>query len=70
MVEADEGTAQGQERLMDIRPPLVPDRQPPVAAQPGQRALDHPPMPPQALAGLDPLARDPDPLFRSRERAS
>jgi hypothetical protein len=44
---------------MDIRSPLVPDRQSPVARQPGQGPLDHPAVPAQPLARLDALARDP-----------
>ena len=60
MVEADERTAQGQERLVDVHPPLIPDRQPTVPIEPGQRPLYHPPMPAQPLAGFDPLTGDPD----------
>ena len=60
MVEADEGTAEGEERLMDLRPPLIPDRQSPVPAEPRQRPFDHPAMPPEALARLNPLAGNPD----------
>jgi len=60
MVEADQRTAQGQERLMDVCPPLIADRQPPVPMEPGQGPLDHPAVATQLLAGLDPLARDPD----------
>ncbi len=44
---------------MDIRSPLVPDRQSPVARKPGQGPLDHPAVPAQPLARLDALARDP-----------
>ena len=60
MGEADQGTAQGQERLMDIGPPFIADRQPPGATQPGQGPLDHPAVAAQARAGLDPLAGDAD----------
>ncbi len=60
MTEADEGASERQERLMDIRSPLVPDRQPPVPGQPCQRPFDHPAVTAQALAGIDALARDPD----------
>lgn len=42
---------------MDVCSPLVAHLQPPEAAQPGQRALDHPAIAPQPLAGLDALAR-------------
>ncbi len=38
MVEADERAPQGQKRLMDIHPPLIPDRQPPVPIEPSRRA--------------------------------
>ncbi len=34
MVEADQRTAQRQERLMDVGPPLGADRQPPISVQP------------------------------------
>ena len=61
MVEADQRTAQGQERLMEVRPPLIPDRQPAIPMEPRQRPFDHPAVSAQAVTGLDPLARDPDP---------
>ncbi len=60
MVEADQRTAQRQERLMDVGPPLVADRQPPIPVQPRQGALDHPAVPAQPLAGLDPPPRNAD----------
>ena len=60
MVKADQRTAQGQERLMNVGPPLIPDRQAARPMEPRQRPLDHPPMPAQPLSRLDPLARDPD----------
>src|SRR5690606_12171773 len=59
VVEADERTAQGQERLMDILAPFIADAQAPIAIEPRQGALNHPAVSPQPLAGLDPLARDP-----------
>ena len=43
---------------MDVRPPLITHLQPPEAVQPRQRALHHPAIAAQALAGLDPLAGD------------
>ncbi len=55
MIEADEGTAQGQEGLIEVRAPLVPDRQPPVPIEPRERSFDHPAVAAQALAGVDPL---------------
>src|SRR5688500_10747436 len=57
-MEADERAAEGEEGLMDVGAPLVADRQPPVAVEPGQRTLHHPAMATQALAGVDALARD------------
>ena len=43
---------------MDVRPPLIADRQTAVLAQPGQGALDDPPVPPQARTALHAFARD------------
>ena len=43
---------------MHIAPALIAHFQAPEAAQPGQRALDHPAIATQALARLDPLACD------------
>ncbi len=59
VVEADQRAAEGEERLMDVGPPLGADRQPPIPVQPRQGALDHPAVPTQPLAGLDPPPRDP-----------
>ena len=42
MGEADQGTTQCQERLMEVHQQLVPNRQSPIAIEPGQRPLDHP----------------------------
>ena len=42
-----------EEGFVDVRPPLVAYRQPPVAGEPRQRSLHHPPVPPQPLAALD-----------------
>src|ERR1043165_1951387 len=39
--------------------PLVAHGQPAELAEPGQRALDYPPMPPEPLARLDAFARAP-----------
>ena len=44
-----------QERLVDVVPPLVADRQPAVLGKPGQCPLHHPPVPSQLLAALYPL---------------
>src|SRR5262245_10880415 len=57
-IEADEGTAEGEEGVMDVRPALIADGQPPEAVEPGQRALDDPAVPTEALAGVDALAGD------------
>src|SRR5919204_5380958 len=57
-VETDEGAAEMEERLMDVGPALVADREPTVLGQPSQRPLDDPAMPSQALAALDALARN------------
>ena len=37
---------------MHVGSPLVTNSQPAVAGKLGERALDHPPLPPQPLAGL------------------
>ena len=39
---------------MDVPATLIPDTEPPVLVQPGQRSLHHPSVPPQAVARLDP----------------
>ena len=44
---------------MEVVAPLVADREPAAAGDPGQGALDHPPVPTQALAALDPAPGDP-----------
>jgi hypothetical protein len=48
-----------QERQVDIIPSLIADRQPAVLAEPGQRPLDHPAVPPEPLRRLNALAGDP-----------
>ena len=53
MVPADQCATQLEERLVDIGPPLVAHLQPPIAGEPRQRPLDHPPMPTQPFAGLE-----------------
>ncbi len=51
---AYQGAPQLEERLLvDIGPPLVAYLRPPVAVQPRQRPLHHPPVPAQPFAGLD-----------------
>lgn len=60
MIEADEGTAQGQEGLIEVRAPLVPDRQPSVPIEPRQGPFDHPAVAAQALAGVGPPPGDAD----------
>jgi hypothetical protein len=49
---ADQRTSQIEERLVDIGSPLVAYLQVPVAVQPRQRALRHPPMLLQLLTAL------------------
>jgi hypothetical protein len=44
---------------VNVGPPLVADRQPPKAGQPGQRAFDDPAIAAQFLAAFDAFARDP-----------
>src|SRR5215207_5911773 len=68
-VEADEAAAKGEERLMDIGAAFIPHGKAAEAVEPGQRALHHPTMLPQALAGVDALARDahPDPAPQARQ---
>jgi hypothetical protein len=53
------------EREQDVEPALVADGEPPEPGEPRQRALDHPPVPAQALGAVDPApgdARDDGPL--------
>jgi hypothetical protein len=56
--EADQGGGEVVEGSEDVRPPLVTDREPAEAGEPGQRAFDHPAVPAQAFAALDPAPRD------------
>src|SRR5260370_27736505 len=56
-VQADERRPQTEEGFVDISPSFVAHRQPTEAVQPGQRALSHPPIPPQPLLRLDAFAR-------------
>src|ERR671926_47259 len=58
MGQADQGTAEMKEGLMDVRPALVADRQAGILAQPRQRALNDQAMSPQPCAALHALARD------------
>src|SRR5262245_18221569 len=53
---ADKGAGQVQQPPQEVRPPLVADAEAAAAKQPGKRALHHPAVPPQPLAGLDPPA--------------
>jgi hypothetical protein len=46
------------EGFEDVGPPLVADRQPTEAGEPGERAFDNPAVPAQAFAALDPATRD------------
>src|SRR5215210_183649 len=47
---ADQRAPEVEERLGDVGPPLVEHLEAPVAVQPRQRALEHPPVAPQPLA--------------------
>jgi hypothetical protein len=47
-----------QQPLQQVRPALVADAEAAAAEQPGERALHHPPMAAQPLAGVDPAAGD------------
>ena len=60
VVEADQCTAEGKERLVHLVVAFVADRQTAAAVEPRQRALDHPALATQPLLSLDPLAGDPD----------
>src|SRR5512144_2854417 len=51
--EGDEDGGELVEGLEGVGPPLVADREPPEAHEPGERAFDHPPVAAQALAALD-----------------
>jgi hypothetical protein len=53
---------------MDIGPSLIAHGEAAKAVQPGERALDDPAMTTQALAGVDPLASDPDPDVPTAQR--
>src|SRR3954471_13358154 len=56
--EADRGTGEDEEGEVDVITALVPDDQPTAAGDPGQGTLDHPSMPAEALAALDPAPGD------------
>jgi hypothetical protein len=51
--------ARGEERLVDVGPSFVADRQAAEAAEPGERALHDPAVPAQALAAFHPASGDP-----------
>src|SRR5438128_8323685 len=55
---ADKGGGQREEGLMERIVAFVADQQAAVAVQPGEGALDYPPVPTQALAGVDEAAGD------------
>jgi hypothetical protein len=57
--ETDQGTGQVQEPLEEVGPALVANPEAAAAEQPGERALDDPPVSPQPLARIDPAPRDP-----------
>src|ERR687885_1333676 len=47
-----------EEVFVDVGPPLVAYREPPVAGQPRQRSLHHPPVTTELLAGIHPAPGD------------
>jgi hypothetical protein len=51
--DADEGAGQVEEPLEQVGAPLVADAEAKVTDQPGEGALDHPPVLPQPLGGVD-----------------
>src|SRR3954447_17058287 len=57
--EADRGAGEDEEGEVDVITALVPDDQPTAAGDPGQRTVDDPSMPAEALAALDPAPGDP-----------
>src|SRR5436309_10850797 len=57
-VPADEGAAEIEERLKELRVALVAHVEAAEATQPGLGALRHPAVAPQLLAGLDAFAGD------------
>jgi hypothetical protein len=61
-----------EERLQDVGPALIADRQAPVGQQPGQRPLDLPAVAAQPGAGLQPTPGDPraDPSAAQRPPAA
>ncbi len=65
----DEGTAEGEEGLMDVGAPLIADGQASKVVEPGQGALDHPAMTTEAIAALDALAAMRGAICRRRSRA-
>src|SRR4051794_34733676 len=60
MGQTDEGTANMEERLVDVRPALVADGQTAIITQPGQAALHDPAVAAQAGATLHTLPCDAD----------
>jgi hypothetical protein len=57
--EAEEGTAEVEEGKVDVAAPFPADGQASMPIEPGEGALDDPAVTSEALAGLDPRARDP-----------
>ena len=52
-VPTDQRTSDMEKGQVHLCAPLVPDAQAAVAVQPGERALDHPPVSAESLAALD-----------------
>jgi len=57
--EAGQRTGEVEQPLEHVSPPLVADTQAAAAEQSGERALDHPAVPSQPLAGVDSTSRNP-----------
>src|SRR3954454_700938 len=57
--EADRGASEDREGEVDVVAALVADDQAAATGDPGQGAFDHPAVPPQAFAALDPASGDP-----------
>jgi hypothetical protein len=69
VVEREERTPEGEERLVDVGTPLVADRQPTHLVQVRERALHDPAVSPQTCARVHAAAGDPGESAASAERA-
>jgi hypothetical protein len=59
VVPADEGSGQGEQRLVDVGPALVANCQSTEAAELRERPFDHPAVPAEAVAAFHPTPGDP-----------